>query len=444
MTNNLPPPGFMTPHSAAFHAETNKMDVFPSYGYIPIAASLEEAAGAAMVCGGQGIEPSMWSAGSLLKPPKWEIVMGRRLLIRRPKHLLVQFGDCRPEERRQPTAAVLPDTAADHQAAAWLCSQILDSYSFFNQNGGSPNEPLEIIVKYCYVKCRLTEVIEYNDYLCLDIGKAKHSVCIPVEPLRNVDISQKTSSSSRTLTGSGLTAPVRVHKMVENTKRPAEHPSSSMPCHNVLPLMIISNPALTYIPLKSNAKVHPGCSDVRSIAPLLFLMHSERWQPNELIETIVKYYYMKCRLIEVIESNDYLCLDIGKAKHSVCIPVEDLHHRCEASKECPPIKLATAPVRVHKIVENTRKAPQNTPSFMPCVLPLRIKFENLWDTHHNLSSGYVPRCIGCSNVRSIAPSTGSEALSPNEPLEMIVKYYYMKCRLIEVIESNDYLCLDIG
>ncbi|KAD6453279.1 hypothetical protein E3N88_07984 [Mikania micrantha] len=36
MTNNLPPPGFMTPHPAAFHAGTNKMAVFPGYGYVPM------------------------------------------------------------------------------------------------------------------------------------------------------------------------------------------------------------------------------------------------------------------------------------------------------------------------------------------------------------------------------------------------------------------------
>ncbi|KAI3829077.1 hypothetical protein L1987_03191 [Smallanthus sonchifolius] len=36
MTNNLPPPGFMTPHPAAFQAGANKMPVFPGYGYIPM------------------------------------------------------------------------------------------------------------------------------------------------------------------------------------------------------------------------------------------------------------------------------------------------------------------------------------------------------------------------------------------------------------------------
>ncbi|KAK1418856.1 hypothetical protein QVD17_28004 [Tagetes erecta] len=36
MTNTLPPPGFMTPHPAAFQAGANKMPVFPGYGYIPM------------------------------------------------------------------------------------------------------------------------------------------------------------------------------------------------------------------------------------------------------------------------------------------------------------------------------------------------------------------------------------------------------------------------
>ncbi|KAJ0769908.1 putative transcription factor bHLH family [Helianthus annuus] len=36
MTNNIPPPGFMAPHPAAFQAGANKMPVFPGYGYIPM------------------------------------------------------------------------------------------------------------------------------------------------------------------------------------------------------------------------------------------------------------------------------------------------------------------------------------------------------------------------------------------------------------------------
>ncbi|KAI7744595.1 hypothetical protein M8C21_001723 [Ambrosia artemisiifolia] len=36
MTNNLPPPGYMAPHPAAFHAGVNKMPGFPGYGYIPM------------------------------------------------------------------------------------------------------------------------------------------------------------------------------------------------------------------------------------------------------------------------------------------------------------------------------------------------------------------------------------------------------------------------
>lgn len=36
MTNNIPPPGYMTPHPAAFQAGASKMPVFPGYGYIPM------------------------------------------------------------------------------------------------------------------------------------------------------------------------------------------------------------------------------------------------------------------------------------------------------------------------------------------------------------------------------------------------------------------------
>uniref|UniRef100_A0A251SXT7 Putative myc-type, basic helix-loop-helix (BHLH) domain-containing protein n=1 Tax=Helianthus annuus TaxID=4232 RepID=A0A251SXT7_HELAN len=36
MTSNIPPPGFMAPHPAAFQAGANKMPVFPGYGYIPM------------------------------------------------------------------------------------------------------------------------------------------------------------------------------------------------------------------------------------------------------------------------------------------------------------------------------------------------------------------------------------------------------------------------
>ncbi|KAJ0478590.1 putative transcription factor bHLH family [Helianthus annuus] len=36
MTNNIPPPGFMAPHPAAFQAGAPKMPVFPGYGYIPV------------------------------------------------------------------------------------------------------------------------------------------------------------------------------------------------------------------------------------------------------------------------------------------------------------------------------------------------------------------------------------------------------------------------
>ncbi|XP_022002635.1 transcription factor bHLH104 isoform X3 [Helianthus annuus] len=36
MTNNIPPPGFMAPHPAAFQAGAPKMPVFPGYGYIPM------------------------------------------------------------------------------------------------------------------------------------------------------------------------------------------------------------------------------------------------------------------------------------------------------------------------------------------------------------------------------------------------------------------------
>ncbi|KAJ0717099.1 putative transcription factor bHLH family [Helianthus annuus] len=36
VTSNIPPPGFMAPHPAAFQAGVNKMPVFPGYGYIPM------------------------------------------------------------------------------------------------------------------------------------------------------------------------------------------------------------------------------------------------------------------------------------------------------------------------------------------------------------------------------------------------------------------------
>lgn len=44
MTNsNLPPPGFMAPHPAAYQAGANKMPVFPGYGYIPMWQYLPQA-----------------------------------------------------------------------------------------------------------------------------------------------------------------------------------------------------------------------------------------------------------------------------------------------------------------------------------------------------------------------------------------------------------------
>ncbi|XP_071687104.1 transcription factor bHLH104-like [Rutidosis leptorrhynchoides] len=36
MTNSVSPPGFMTPHSAAYQAGASKMPVFPGYGYVPM------------------------------------------------------------------------------------------------------------------------------------------------------------------------------------------------------------------------------------------------------------------------------------------------------------------------------------------------------------------------------------------------------------------------
>ncbi|XP_076909405.1 transcription factor bHLH104-like [Bidens hawaiensis] len=36
MANNIPPPGYMAPHPAAFQAGAHKMPVFPGYGYIPM------------------------------------------------------------------------------------------------------------------------------------------------------------------------------------------------------------------------------------------------------------------------------------------------------------------------------------------------------------------------------------------------------------------------
>ncbi|KAL8209869.1 hypothetical protein R6Q57_006601 [Mikania cordata] len=71
------------------------------------------------------IWPATLCSAGLLEPGRRHAGAGHRLSA---SHRPPQYCMSAPwHQGRQPTAAILPETAADHQAATWLCSQILDS-----------------------------------------------------------------------------------------------------------------------------------------------------------------------------------------------------------------------------------------------------------------------------------------------------------------------------
>lgn len=54
-------------------------------------------------------------------------------------------------------------------------------FSFKQRNGNIPTEPIEITVYDYYVKHHCIEVNDSRNFPCLDVGKAKRPVYIPLE-----------------------------------------------------------------------------------------------------------------------------------------------------------------------------------------------------------------------------------------------------------------------
>ncbi|XP_076884626.1 protein argonaute 4A-like [Bidens hawaiensis] len=261
------------------------------------------------------------------------------------------------------------------------------------KNGGSPGIDVEITVYDYYAKYHRIEVHQSRDYPCLDVGKPKRPVYIPLELCELVSLQRYTKALSN------LQRASLVEKSRQKPKERMNALSVALKQSNYNADPVINSTGITISTAFTQVE-----GRILDAPKLLFgnggVFHPRggRWnfnnktfvEPTKITCWAIVNFSARCDMRNL--SRDLL--RCSKAKGM------DLDEPYALIEENPQFRRDTAPVRVDKMVEKMRKELPGPPYFVICVLPERKNSDiyGPWKRKCLVYLGSATQCIAPTKI----------------------------------------------
>ncbi|KAD7478368.1 hypothetical protein E3N88_01504 [Mikania micrantha] len=261
------------------------------------------------------------------------------------------------------------------------------------RNGNSPSDPIEITVSEYYAKYRNLEVTQSHDYPCLDVGRPKRPVYIPLELCTLISLQRYTKALSNLQRAS----------LVEKSR---QKPQDRM--QSLLGELKRSNYAADPLINSTGITISTTFTEVegRVLEPpkLRFgnggdlFPRGGRWNFNN--KTLVEPTKIKCWAIVNFSARcdvNGLCRDLLRCSKAKGMNLDEPYSVIEENHQC---RRNPAPVRVEKMFEAIKQNLPGPPLFLLCILPERKNSDiyGPWKRKCLVDFGIVTQCIAPTRI----------------------------------------------
>ncbi|KAI7730513.1 hypothetical protein M8C21_017960, partial [Ambrosia artemisiifolia] len=261
------------------------------------------------------------------------------------------------------------------------------------RNSDSPSDPIEITVSEYYAKYRNQELHASQDYPCLDVGKPKRPVYIPLELCELISLQRYTKALSS----------VQRAKLVEQSR---QKPQDRMNC--LMDALKRSNYAADPLINSTGITINTVCTQVegRVLEPpkLRFgnggdlFPRGGRWnfnnktlvEPTQVTRWAVVNFSARC-------DTNGLCRGLLTCCKAKGMHLEEPHSVIQENQQS---SRNPAPVRVELMFEAIQRALPGIPRFLLCILPERKNSDiyGPWKRRCLVEDGIVTQCIAPTRI----------------------------------------------
>ncbi|KAI3794616.1 hypothetical protein L1987_37248 [Smallanthus sonchifolius] len=261
------------------------------------------------------------------------------------------------------------------------------------RNGNSPSDPIEITVSEYYAKHRNLELTESHDYPCLDVGKPKRPVYIPLELCELISLQRYTKALSNLQRAS----------LVEKSR---QKPQDRM--QSLMGELTRSNYAADPLINSTGIKISTTFTQVegRVLEPpkLKFgnggdlLPRGGRWNFNN--KTLIEPSQIKCWAIVNFSARcdtNSLSRDLLRCSKAKGMNLDEPYSIIEENHQSRRNK---APVRVEHMFEAIKRTLPGPPLFLLCILHERKNSDiyGPWKRKCLVDFGIVTQCIAPTRI----------------------------------------------
>ncbi|KAM0005101.1 putative post-transcriptional gene silencing PAZ-Argonaute family [Helianthus debilis subsp. tardiflorus] len=261
------------------------------------------------------------------------------------------------------------------------------------RNADSPSDPIEITVSEYYAKYRNQELIASHDYPCLNVGKPKRPVYIPLELCELISLQRYTKALSS----------LQRAKLVEQSR---QKPQDRMNC--LTDELKRSNYAADPLINSTGITINTMCTQVegRVLEPPKLKVgnggdlfpRGGRWslsnktfvEPTQITRWAVVNFSARC-------DTNSLCRDLMRCCKAKGIHLEEPHSVIQEDRQS---SRKPAPARVELMFEAIKRTLPGRPRFLLCILPERKNPEiyGPWKRRCLVEDGIVTQCMAPARV----------------------------------------------
>ncbi|KAJ0854098.1 putative post-transcriptional gene silencing PAZ-Argonaute family protein [Helianthus annuus] len=261
------------------------------------------------------------------------------------------------------------------------------------RNADSPSDPIEITVSDYYAKYRNQELIMSHDYPCLDVGKPKRPVYIPLELCELISLQRYTKALSS----------LQRAKLVEQSR---QKPKDRMNC--LMDQLKRSNYTADPLINSTGITINTACTQVegRVLEPpkLKFgnggdlVPRGGRWNFNNktLVEPTAVTRWAVVNFSARCDTNS-LCRDLLRCCKAKGMNLEAPHSVIQENHQS---SRNPAPARVELMFEAIKQTLPGPPRFLLCILPERKNsgIYGPWKRKCLVENGIVTQCIAPTRI----------------------------------------------
>ncbi|KAL8246612.1 hypothetical protein R6Q59_007828 [Mikania micrantha] len=261
------------------------------------------------------------------------------------------------------------------------------------KNGDIPSEAIEITVYNYYANHHRVEVNQSRDYPCLDVGKPKRPVYIPLELCELLPLQRYTKALSN------LQRASLVEKSRQKPQDRMKSLTSALRHNNYSADPLINSTGITISTTFTQVEgrvLDPPKLKFGNGGDLI--PRGGRWNFNN--KTFVEPAKITCWAIVNFSTRcdiKNLRKDLLRCSRAKGMDLDDPY---EIIEESPQYRRAPASVRVDMMVENMRQALPGPPYFVLCILPERKNSEiyGPWKRKCLVEFGTVTQCIAPAKI----------------------------------------------